>query len=263
MYRLGHTDCAQLLDMTAEFISWPDGAGWRNLFLRRIQSVLPFEFAGFHWVHRGKRQIGAAYEPEKPVSPVNHNDFWRLVQDHPLNPRLFQGYGTPWKITDAVPRSAFRNTELYSALYRPMGVDCEIAATLPDSSGQNGCLLLTLHRHRSDFSERDRAILSLLLPHLQRLESRSPSMLRPRSALPSASPLEVFKQRLSTRTVWSLTPREMEVLFWIQQGKTNAEIGEILGISERTAETHALRSYPKMGVENRYAALVAMHRVIP
>jgi DNA-binding CsgD family transcriptional regulator len=51
------------------------------------------------------------------------------------------------------------------------------------------------------------------------------------------------------------------VLFWLGQGKTNAEIGRILGIAERTAETHALHIYPKMGVENRYNAIAALNRV--
>ena len=33
-----------------------------------------------------------------------------------------------------------------------------------------------------------------------------------------------------------------------------------LGIAERTAETHALHIYPKMGVENRYTAIATLNR---
>ena len=44
------------------------------------------------------------------------------------------------------------------------------------------------------------------------------------------------------------------------QGKSNAEIGSILGISHRTAETHALNIYPKMGVENRFGAIAELAR---
>jgi DNA-binding CsgD family transcriptional regulator len=51
-----------------------------------------------------------------------------------------------------------------------------------------------------------------------------------------------------------LTLREREVLHWLARGKTNAEIGEILGISAATVGKHLEHIYPKLGVENRTAA---------
>ncbi len=52
-----------------------------------------------------------------------------------------------------------------------------------------------------------------------------------------------------------LSPRESEVLSWIVQGKTNPEIGAILGISQRTVHKHLGRIYSRLGVENRHAAM--------
>jgi DNA-binding CsgD family transcriptional regulator len=52
----------------------------------------------------------------------------------------------------------------------------------------------------------------------------------------------------------SITPREREVLFWLARGKSNAEIGLILGISAATVGKHLEHIYPKLGVENRTAA---------
>jgi DNA-binding NarL/FixJ family response regulator len=51
-----------------------------------------------------------------------------------------------------------------------------------------------------------------------------------------------------------LTPREAEVLNWLRAGKTNRDIGEILGISPRTVNKHLDRIYVKLGVETRLAA---------
>lgn len=51
-----------------------------------------------------------------------------------------------------------------------------------------------------------------------------------------------------------LTLRESEVLFWISNGKTNREIGEILAMSPRTVNKHLEQIFPKLGVENRTAA---------
>lgn len=56
-----------------------------------------------------------------------------------------------------------------------------------------------------------------------------------------------------------LSPRETETLRWVVQGKTNPEIGLILGISPRTVQKHLGKVYGLLGVENRHAAMtVAM-----
>lgn len=54
----------------------------------------------------------------------------------------------------------------------------------------------------------------------------------------------------------ALTPREAEVLRWLSSGKTDRDIGAILGISPRTVHKHLQRVYEKLGVECRTAAVV-------
>ncbi len=51
-----------------------------------------------------------------------------------------------------------------------------------------------------------------------------------------------------------LTPRQSEVLYWIAQGKTNAETGIILGASPRTIDKHVEQLLERLGAENRLAA---------
>jgi len=51
-----------------------------------------------------------------------------------------------------------------------------------------------------------------------------------------------------------LTPRVAEVLLWVAQGKTNADIATILGISESTVKKHLLEVFQVLGVETRSAA---------
>jgi DNA-binding NarL/FixJ family response regulator len=52
----------------------------------------------------------------------------------------------------------------------------------------------------------------------------------------------------------ALTQREAEVLTWIARGKSNRDIGEILGISPRTVNKHLEQIFMKLGVENRASA---------
>ena len=53
---------------------------------------------------------------------------------------------------------------------------------------------------------------------------------------------------------YGLTPREAEVMAWVAQGKSNADIGTLLDMSERTVKHHVSQCFQKMGVENRSAA---------
>lgn len=68
----------------------------------------------------------------------------------------------------------------------------------------------------------------------------------------SAAPLE----RLG------LSMREAEILLWVAQGKSNFEIGMILGISAATVKKHLVHTYQKLGVESRNAATLSALQVL-
>ena len=64
------------------------------------------------------------------------------------------------------------------------------------------------------------------------------------------------------RLAFKLTAREAEVLYWVVKGKTNKDIGDILGSSPMTVKKHLERVFVKLGVETRTAAAgMAMGRV--
>ncbi|CAN5365405.1 response regulator transcription factor [soil metagenome] len=61
---------------------------------------------------------------------------------------------------------------------------------------------------------------------------------------------------------FKLTMREAKVLYWVVKGKTNRDIGDILGSSPATVKKHLERVYVKLGVETRTAAAsIAMTRL--
>lgn len=49
--------------------------------------------------------------------------------------------------------------------------------------------------------------------------------------------------------------RELEVLHWVSIGKSNEEVGQILGISGGTVKSHLQRIYKLLGVSNRTQAV--------
>ena len=56
-----------------------------------------------------------------------------------------------------------------------------------------------------------------------------------------------------------LSAREAEILGWVREGKSNDEIGSILGISALTVKNHLQRVYRALGVSNRAHALSRCH----
>ncbi len=58
-----------------------------------------------------------------------------------------------------------------------------------------------------------------------------------------------------------LTPREVEALRWTMDGKTAWEVGNILGISERTAVLHVNNAMHKLGCVNKHQAVLKALRL--
>ena len=79
--------------------------------------------------------------------------------------------------------------------------------------------------HGPDFSERDRALLTLLRPHLHQAY------------------LDAERRR---HPVPRLTPRQTELLHLVAAGHTNTQIALLLGISEATVRSH-LENIPHPG----------------
>ena len=54
---------------------------------------------------------------------------------------------------------------------------------------------------------------------------------------------------------YRLTPREMEVLAAILEGRSSREVAQHLGISKRTVDYHLESIYRKLGAGNRIQAI--------
>jgi transcriptional regulator EpsA len=57
------------------------------------------------------------------------------------------------------------------------------------------------------------------------------------------------------RAVSIATPRELEILSWVRDGKTNDEIAAILGLSSLTVKNHLFRATKKLDVRTRGQAV--------
>lgn len=66
----------------------------------------------------------------------------------------------------------------------------------------------------------------------------------------------LLSNKMLPETKVQLSSREVEVLQWTGDGKTSAEISEILNISERTVNFHIGNAMSKLNTANKVAAVV-------
>src|SRR6516165_12820533 len=121
---------------------------------------------------------------------------------------------------------------MYSDNYRPQGIEHELQLCLPEGPPRTigpgrTVRMYSFRGPGPDFSERDRAVLTLLGPHLDQAY------------------LDAERRR---HPVPRLTPRQRELLHLLAAGHTNTQIARRLGISEATVRTHLEHIYTRLGV---------------
>jgi DNA-binding CsgD family transcriptional regulator/tetratricopeptide (TPR) repeat protein len=84
---------------------------------------------------------------------------------------------------------------------------------------------------------------------------------RARIDVDTVEPAEEPEGEPSPAARLGLTPRELEVLLLVAEGRTNRAIGEALFMSEKTASVHVSRILAKLGVGGRVEAAAVAHRL--
>ena len=98
-------------------------------------------------------------------------------------------------------------------------------------------------RVKEPFPPRLAYILHILMPFLDATLSRVLAQ-------------EERDSNLIARTKIAVTAREMQILCWLKEGRTNIEIAAILGLSPHTVKNHVRRILQKLGVQSRAQAAV-------
>jgi DNA-binding NarL/FixJ family response regulator len=70
------------------------------------------------------------------------------------------------------------------------------------------------------------------------------------AAMIYAAEFEGVNRRRRARSASQLTPREREILQLLVEGRKNRDVGKVLNISVKTAETHRARIMAKLGMES-------------
>lgn len=100
--------------------------------------------------------------------------------------------------------------------------------------------------------------VELLLPHLHSTWQRV-CVVEAEAPQPAATRLQPARRPVGeARPV--ITERECQILLWVRDGKSNQQIGEVLGISPLTVKNHVQKILRKLGAANRAQAVALAMR---
>jgi DNA-binding CsgD family transcriptional regulator len=166
--------------------------------------------------------------------PDDEQLYWELYWDSVCSyPDRTGDVRSVIRVSDFYSVRQWHSTAMYAEMFRPCSLEHELLLCLP--AGPLRTVRPLLGRGPGpDFSERDRALLTLLRPHLHQAY------------------LDAERRR---RPAPQLTPRQWELLRLVAAGHTNAQIARRLDVTEKTVGKHLENIYTRLQVSSRTAAV--------
>lgn len=130
---------------------------------------------------------------------------------------------------------------LMSEFHRRQDIYHRLVVRLPPRNGVERRITLFRPPGDAPFTERDKVVLRVLRPLLTSIRDR----------------LEMRRE-----DVVPLTPRQVELVRHLAQGKTNRQLAKDLGLAEGTVRKHLENLYRRLGVNSRTEALARVATVV-
>jgi DNA-binding CsgD family transcriptional regulator len=226
--RLDGTGLRALLDAVLPVREDPPDETAALRLLRSMTRLVGCDLTFWHWFTlRPTFQTYAYVEDPAAVAYVPDPEPWLAhLSEHPV---MCGKHGAVVSISDVLTERQFHRTWLFNEVFRVDGLRHEIGVALPCGPDERSVVVLS--RLRRDFSDRDRAVLELLRPHIA-------------AAL-----------RRWVRPAPVLTPRQAEVVALVAEGLSDGQIARRLGLSESTVGKHLEHVYARTGAHSRVQAL--------
>lgn len=241
MPRLSHQDYQRLLDFIAALQEPVPVGEFGKRLLTVCAPLLPGAVVAFDQIDTGTGDYFLDH-----TCPMDEADFslyferlQEVYQQNPIYDYIQSGgTGPVVRLSELASRRQLYKTDFYQDIFRPLGLEHQLTVLVP----RDGWIsTLTINRDR-DIPQRVTDLFHLASRHIILAHRNSHLLEAVHNALGSARPD-------------SLTPREMEVFQWLQEGKRNAEIATILGCAPRTVDKHVEHILRKTAAETRTAAV--------
>jgi ATP/maltotriose-dependent transcriptional regulator MalT len=212
--------------------------------LRALREAVPAEWCALNELPADLPHTISLTEPEVPREL--HVAFARHALQNPLAAYYMRTMdGRAMRFSDLLTRRELHRLDLYREVYRPLGVEYQIAFTLPSSAHQ--VLGIALSRSKRDFTATERALLNLARPYLIQAYRNALA----HTALTHGAGRQIV---VSDLLALGLTCRQAEVLRLVAMGRSDHDAAAALGITVRTAQKHLEHCYRTLAVNDRSQA---------
>jgi DNA-binding CsgD family transcriptional regulator len=166
MVRLEHADFEAVLSLVRAVAGTRDPDEFSRVAIAQVAALIPSDVVTMNEVDPEAGRTAFMAEPASfPIPPQGDTVLAELAEQHPLIHHFMStGDGSAYRISDFWSQATFHASPIYRRLYQPMGIEYQLAVTLP--APRPIVVGIALNRCSSDFTERDRAVLNVLRPHL-------------------------------------------------------------------------------------------------
>lgn len=220
-----------------------DDKEMRKRFLRKIRFLIPYSKANFF--------LASPDEEHYIQDPVDmgfddgylHDYFGELEKHDFMNWIYASAQNNVYLLTELLPAEELNKSLYFRRYFIPNNMEYAAILSLSYNGTHLGVLTLFRAKEDSDFSARDKQLLSLLKDHLALYLYQKSSM----APVHKIDPKALRKIALS----YELTPRESEILALLITGENVDTICSQLFISNNTLRKHLSNLYKKFGVNKR------------
>lgn len=239
---------ARLLELIGDVCGLLDIDELRHGLLDALHRALPSEYVSLNDIGPGVREVVALMTPD--AAPELYDAWTRNAHENPLLQRYQRTLdGRAMRFSDVCTTDHLHRLALFREVYEPMGVEHQMAFTLP--AGPRRVLAVALSRSDSDYSDDERELADRVRPFLIQAYLNAIAYQSARVGLQTARPTTPLLESLVAA---GLTQREAQSLRLVALGQSNHHVAEALGISHRTVGKHLERGFRKLGVSDRSSA---------
>ncbi len=160
-------DWAPVTQVVEAIAEVEEPADFGRVALRALASVVAFDLGSFNEIDpEVPRAAFSAYPDDGEAMPPEILEaFSDLVQQNPiLQHQRISGDGSARRLSDFLSQEALHRLELYKRVYRPMGVEFQVAVGLTAKAPL--IIAFALNRKHADFIDDELVLLDSLRPHL-------------------------------------------------------------------------------------------------
>jgi DNA-binding CsgD family transcriptional regulator len=255
LMRLSHSDMDRILRILPELYAYSPPLRFFETSVRLLHELIGCDYSGlFQYEYRPRVRLATCVESDQRLTPHLVALLEEAVPLHPYIRHYATSRETTAVMSTEMPARALAEHKWkYQEIYRVF--EQNYGLMVPIVLDQLGAVGISFHRDSRRFAERQRSLLNALQPHLQRAYANAQLVARNG---------DQNSEKALCDGGLPLTEREAQIALWLAEGKTNGEIGLILGMATRTVEKHVEHILAKLCVENRTtAALEIRCRLTP